>query len=130
LGATLAVLTAVATLGLCELTVSPAGAVTGPTTTLRFNHLGALHFTPKAMTVPDIGPSTCSSSNYSFSVVNQTSKGIWLSLDGQETWFVVANSPGSDFCFSAPFANPLVFSVLNSKGHPIPRSRTLTLTVT
>ena len=122
--------TAVATLGIGELTATVAGAVTGPTTTLALKG-GTLHFTPKSMTVPDVGGSPCSSTNFSFQVLNESGKSVWLSLNGQETWFLPADISGPlSFCFSAPFANPLVFSVLNQKGKLIKTAHHLTLTVT
>lgn len=111
--------------GVVGTTGSTAGAVTGPTVVLR--KMYGFHFKPKALTVPDIGAGTCSASNYSFSVTNKTTDSVWLSENGQQTWFVPAHSSGNDFCFSAASSTPVVLHLLNTNGKRL--SGKLTLTV-
>ncbi len=78
------------------------------------------------MTVPDIGPSVCSATNYSFQVVNPKAKPFSLLHGGVETWFVDAHST-ERFCFSAPLGT-FVLNLGDSNDNPL--HGTLTLNVT
>jgi hypothetical protein len=98
--------------------------VTGPTTTISTKGKRFI-FTPKKMTVPDVGTSACSPTNYSFAVNNDTSSGVWLTRKGQVVWFIPAHKTGVSNCFSASFSRPLHFELQDNVGHHLEGKLTL-----